>query len=88
MHRQTLEKLFALLCESSFDSESCLADSDEQDFVVKEVAKIEAILSLENDNNLAFTFFNKDKIIPDREKLVYDIWYKRIITDILLYRER
>ena len=53
-----------------------------------EVAKIEDILQLGPENNLAGTFFNKDKIKPDREQLVYDIWYKRVVTDILLYRER
>ena len=80
--------MIELLCESSPDSESCLADSDEQAFLVLEVAKIEDILQLGPENNLAGTFFNKDKIKPDREQLVYDIWYKRVVTDILLYRER
>lgn len=56
-----------ILCDSSLDNESCLADPEEEAFLVLEVAKIEDILQLGPENNLSGTFFNKEKIKPDRE---------------------
>jgi hypothetical protein len=53
-----------------------------------EVVKIEDILTLSPESNLQGTFFNKAQVKEDRNQMIYDIWYKRVATDILLYRER
>ena len=87
LHRQTLDHLFSLLCESSTDSESCLADKDEQSYLVAEVAKIESMLQLEEESVLRDSYFEREFIKPDRPHMVYDFWYIRTITNILLHRE-
>ena len=45
------------------------------------------MLSPSGETNIKGSFIDKPGVV-NRERLVYDIWYKRIMTDILLYRER
>ena len=92
LHRQTLDSLFELACQSvataASDNEDCY-DASEQAYIRQEVAKLEDILSTDPDksSNIHDTFIAKEHVV-NREVLVYDIWYKRILTDILLHRER
>ena len=96
LHRQTLDTLFEMACQSTnteetptnSDYENCY-DASEQAYIRQEVAKLEDILSTDADNmsNIHDTFIAKEHVV-NREVLVYDIWYKRILTDILLQRER
>ena len=88
LHRQTLDQLISLLCESSTDNESCFNDPDEKEFMKREVVKIEDLLTIGPESNLQGTFFSKPQVKEDRKQMIYDIWYKRVVTDILLYRER
>ena len=90
LHRQTLDTLFEMACQSvpTSDDKKCY-DASEQAYIRQEVAKLEDILSKEPDksSNIHDTFIAKEHVV-NREVLVYDIWYKRILTDILLHRER
>ena len=56
----------------------------------QEVVKIEDLLSIGTGSNMDTrgNFLEKPLIKADREVLIYDIWYKRLLTDILLFRER
>ena len=88
MHRLTLEDLIEKVCGSSSGAiESCLDDSDERDYIHSEVSKLEFMLSLDGETNLKGSFIDKPGVV-NRERLIYDIWYKRGVTDILLFRER
>ena len=96
LHRQTLEKLTELVCsgtdadeyEKKEDGDQCYSAS-EHEYIKGEVAKIEDMLKLDAsaETNLKGSFIDKEGVV-DRKMLVYDIWYKRILADILLYRER
>ena len=66
---------------------------------MREVAKLEDLIAPYEKaakiiyNSEVRTSNFKDSFIArnlerDGERLMYDIWYKRILTDILLYRER
>ena len=93
LHRQTLDGLIELLCADDMD-ENTPSDGDwcysqsEHVYIKAEVGKIEDMLRLDHgETNLRGSFIDKEGVV-DRKKLVYDIWYKRILTDVLLYRER
>jgi len=91
LHRLTLEDLIEKVCgttsSSGGDVESCLDDSDERDYIHSEVSKLEFMLSLDGETNIKGSFIDKPGVV-NRERLIYDIWYKRVVTDILLFRER
>ena len=87
LHRQTLDALIDRVCATSANSESCWQDLTEESYVKREVAKFEDIMSVEGETNLTIlSKLVRDGI--DREAIIHDIWYKRILTDVLLYRER
>ena len=89
LHRLTLDDLIEKVCGTSkaTDPTQCLEDSQERDYIHKEVAKLEFMLSLDGETNIKGSFIDKPGVV-NKERLIYDIWYKRIATDILLYRER
>ena len=89
LHRQTLETLTDLVCQDdSTETGLCWQSAEEEAYVRSEVAKLEFMLSAQGETNIKGSFIEKAGIIDQRETLVYDIYYKRILTDILLYRER
>ena len=70
------------------ESEDWCYSESEHAYIRGEVAKLEDMLLLDQgETNLRGSFLDKEGVV-DRKKLVYDIWYKRILTDVLLFRER
>ena len=85
MHRQTIEWLIEKVC-SAQTNESCWVSAEEEDFVKQEVAKLDFMIQDKGESNIRDTFIFKKGVV-NRDQMS-DIWYKRILTDILLKRER
>lgn len=87
LHRQTIEKLFEIVCDGPSDT-TCFQHESEETYIRDEVAKLEYILKTDDKtpNNLLDTFIGKPGVVNRKE--LSDTYYKRILTDILLKRER
>ena len=85
LHRQTIEWLIEKVC-SSQTSESCWVSAEEEAYVRQEVAKLDFMLQEKGESNIRDTFIFKKGVVNWDH--MSDIWYKRILTDVLLKRER
>ena len=87
LHRQTIQKLFEIVCDGPSDT-TCFQHESEETYIRDEVAKLEYILKTDDKtpNNLLDTFIGKPGVVNRKE--LSDTYYKRILTDILLKRER
>ena len=79
-----------MVCEgASYDNETCFASEEEEAYVRNEIVRLEYMLDnddLEPASNIRRTFAHKTHVVI-REEL-WDVYYKRWATSILLKRER